>query len=359
MSFGVNFITGALQRQLDNWSAEDAAIGAKIEKIGEKLVEVDDNATDKINKLQTVAGLLQSKYGVDGIYQLSYAVDKNAIDFSKDANFIADQFEEFDIPDSYIENIANPYQYLGQATQNMYEADTNAYNQLYTNLNAGNKTIDMLVPKRDFTKSYDFLNQTPSLDADPPVSQFPGKDKSDFQNTAYQKLAYLTQFNIPLSEAGNVEKLGEYALNAMEMNLIKGDTAQADSAEDILQGILINAATDDASIEFLLNRPREEILERIENLFGITGPDTTATSKITESDIELSQRDSTVGSLIKSGYNVIANENALSNYQQGLPRVNLNFDTMSNNEVSSILSSVEQGTIIQFISNGQTYFVEF
>jgi hypothetical protein len=161
------------------------------------------------------------------------------------------------------------------------------------------------------------------------------------------------------SEAGNVEKLGEYALNPMEMNLIKGDTAQADSAEDILQGILINAATDDASIEFLLNRPREEILERIENLFGITGPDTTATSKITESDIELSQRDSTVGSIIKSGYNVIANENALSNYQQGLPRVNLNFDTMSNNEVDSILSSVEQGTIIQFISNGQTYFVEF
>ena len=36
-------------------------------------------------------------------------------------------------------------------------------------------------------------------------------------------------------------------------------------------------------------------------------------------------------------------------------------DTMSNQEVVDVLTSIEEGTktMIEFISNGQTYFVEY
>ena len=69
MSFGVNFLTGALQRQLDNWSADDERIGKLIEGLNDKLVTADDNATAKVDKLNTVAGILNASYGQNGIYQ--------------------------------------------------------------------------------------------------------------------------------------------------------------------------------------------------------------------------------------------------------------------------------------------------
>ena len=53
------------------------------------------------------------------------------------------------------------------------------------------------------------------------------------------------------------------------------------------------------------------------------------------------------------------NVNALSDYQKNLPKLNLNFDVMSDNEVNEALSGLQDGTLIEFISNGQTYYVEY
>ena len=57
--------------------------------------------------------------------------------------------------------------------------------------------------------------------------------------------------------------------------------------------------------------------------------------------------------------NVYTNEDALSNYQKNLPRVEIDFDTLSDKEANEILSNITQGTIIEFKTSGQTYFVEF
>jgi hypothetical protein len=62
---------------------------------------------------------------------------------------------------------------------------------------------------------------------------------------------------------------------------------------------------------------------------------------------------------MQDGYNVIANTNALSDSQKNLPRLNLDFDRMNENEIMDLLSSLQEGTLIEFISNGQTYFVEY
>ena len=72
-------------------------------------------------------------------------------------------------------------------------------------------------------------------------------------------------------------------------------------------------------------------------------------------------QDTNVQSIVDLGYNVIGNVESLSDYQNNLPKVKLNMDTMSNQEVVDVLTSIEEGTktMIEFISNGQTYFVEY
>ena len=355
MGFLTSFMTGGIQRQLDRWGEEDAAIADRIKKLGEKLVTADDNATQKVDKLGKVAGILNSKYGKNGIYQLSYQVDNNAIDFNDDVDDIAERVSKFQVPEDYIKNIANPYDYLGEQSQSMYNKDMEAYNAFASNLSMGDKTSNLLIPKRDFKQPITALGEAPTIGAEPITSAMPDVDKSDIESNAYGKLAYLVNNNIPLSEAGNKEALGNFALDPLEMNLIKGDVAETESAEEILQKIMFGAAEDQASIEVLRGNPREEILEKISNTLGIIPEpvtfSATDTSQITQ--------DPNVSALMQDGYNVIANTNALSDSQKNLPRLNLDFDRMDENEIMYLLGSLKEGTLIEFISNGQTYFVEY
>lgn len=360
MAFGTSFLTGMLQRQLDNWGQEDAAIATKIKTLGDKLVTADDNATQKVNKLQKVAGIMNSKYGKNGIYQLAYQVDNNSIDFNDDVDDIAKRVSEFQIPEDYIKSIANPYDYLGEASQSIYENDMSAINNLYTSLNTGNKTAELLIPSRDYTKSFNTLSDAPTIGAEPITSPLPGLDKSDYVSNAYNKLAYLVQNQIPIEDAMN-SQLGEFALNEMEYNLIKGDNAQADSAEDILNNILQFAAKDYASVQFLEGEPRENIITGINQILGTTNSSRDNTNIYSNIDTSQMGQDTNVQSIVDLGYNVIGNVESLSDYQNNLPKVKLNMDTMSNQEVVDVLTSIEEGTktMIEFISNGQTYFVEY
>jgi len=355
MSFLTSFLTGGIQRQLDRWGEQDAAIAEKISKLGDAIVTADDNASQKVDKLSKVAGVLNSKYGKNGIYQLAYQVDNNAIDFNDDVDDIAERVSKFEIPEDYIKSIANPYDYLGEQTQSMYSKDMQAYNTLASNLSMGDKTSQLLIPKRDYTTSYAGLQEAPTIGAEPITSAMPDISKSDIESNAYGKLAYLVQNDIPLSEAGNKEALGKFALDPLEMDLIKGDVSQTESAEEILQKIMFSAAEDQASIEVLRGTPRNQILEKISNTLGIVSEpvtfSSTDTSKITQ--------DPNVSALMQDGYNVIANTNALSDSQKNLPRLNLDFDRMNENEIMDLLSSLQEGTLIEFISNGQTYFVEY
>lgn len=356
MAFMTSFLTGALQRKLDNWGQEDAQIADRIQKIGEQLVTADDNATEKVNKLGKVAGVLNSKYGQNGIYQLAYQVDNNAIDFNDDVDDIADRVAEFQIPEDYKASISNPYDYLGEQTQAMYDNDMAAYNALYSNVNVGNKTAEMLVPKKDYKASYAGLEEAPTIGAEPITSAYPGMEKKDYVNTAYNKLAFLVKNNIPISEANNPEVVPEqFRLDEMEMNLIKGDTAQADGPQEILEKILVEAATDKAKVDFLGDTPRDEIIQNITNILGIPNEQVT----YSQSSVSQMQQDPNVTALINQGFNVAGNVNALSDYQKNLPKLNLNFDIMSDNEVNEALSGLQDGTLIEFISNGQTYFVEY
>ena len=356
MAFTTSFLTGMLQRKLDNWGQEDAAIAERIQKIGEQLVSADDNATEKVQKLNKVAGVLNSKYGKKGIYQLAYQVDNNAIDFNDDIDDIANRVSEFQIPEEYESSIANPYDYLGKQTQTMYDNDMAAYNSLYSNVNVGNKTAEMLVPKRDYKSSYAGLEEAPTIGAEPITSAYPGMEKKDYVNTAYNKLAYLVKNNVPISEANNPEVVPEpFRLDEMEMNLIKGDTAQADGPEEILQKILIEAATDKAKVDFLGDTPRDEIIQNITNILGIPNEQ----EIYNQSYVSQMQQDANVNALMNRGYNVAVNSSALSDYQKNLPKVSMDFDTLTNEEVAEMLSGVEEGTIIEFKSNGQTYYVEY
>ena len=353
MAFTTSFLTGMLQRKLDNWGQEDAQIADRIQKIGEQLVTADDNATEKVSKLSKVAGIGNSKYGENFIYQLAYQVDNNAIDFNDDVDDIADRISKFDIPEDYKSSIANPYDYLGEQTQAMYDKDMSAYNALYSSVNTGNKTVEMLVPPRDFSKSYSGLQEAPTIGAEPITSKMPDITKADIENNAYGKMAYLVQNQIPLSEGMNPQ-LGKLALTELEYNFLKNDIKGADSAQDIYNSILVHAAEEFAGAKFLTDTPPEQVVEGIKNILALGdfeagyGP----------ADMSMAQGDTNVNSFLNQT-NVYSNVDALSNYQKNLPRVEIDFDTLSDKEANEILSNVTQGTIIEFKTGGQTYFVEF
>ena len=351
MAFATSFLTGMLQRKLDNWGQEDAQIADRIQKIGEKLVTADDNATEKVSKLRKVAGIGNSKYGENFIYQLNYQVDNNAIDFNDDVDDIADRISKFDIPEDYKSTIANPYDYLGEQTQAMYDKDMAAYNALYSSLNTGNKTVEMLVPPRDFSKSYSGLQEAPTIGAEPITSKMPGVTKSDIENNAYGKMAYLVQNQIPLSEGMNPQ-LGELALTELEYNFLRNDIKGADSALDIYNSIVVHAAKEYAGAKFLTDTPPEDVMKGIDNILKLGDFETGY------SQPSASMPDDNVNAFLNQT-NVYTNEDALSNYQKNLPRVEIDFDTLSDKEANEILSNITQGTIIEFKTSGQTYFVEF
>tara|TARA_B100000900_G_scaffold384041_1_gene372526 strand:+ start:193 stop:1254 length:1062 start_codon:yes stop_codon:yes gene_type:complete len=353
MSFGVSFLTGALQQQLDNWSADDERIGKLVEGLNDKLVTADDNATEKANKLTKVANILNASYGQNGIYQLAYQVDNNAIDFNDDVNDIADRVSKFEIPEEYISSIANPYDYLGQQTQAMYENDMSAYNALYSNVNVGNKTVEMLVPPRDFSKSYSGLQEAPTIGAEPLTSAMPDVTKSDIENNAYGKMAFLVQNQIPIADGMN-PKLGKFALTELEYNFLRNDIKGADSAQDIYNSILIHAAEEFGGAKFLTDTPPEEVVAGIKNILALGDFET----GYGQSDMSMAQGDTNVNAFLNQT-NVYSNADALSNYQKNLPRVEIDFDALSDKEANEILSNVTQGTIIEFKTGGQTYFVEF
>lgn len=351
MAFATSFLTGMLQRKLDNWGQEDAQIADRIQKIGEQLVTADDNATEKVSKLGKVAGVLNSKYGQNGIYQLAYQVDNNAIDFNDDVDDIADRVAQFQIPEDYKSSISNPYDYLGEQTQAMYDNDMAAYNSLYSNVNVGNKTAEMLVPKRDYKASYAGLEEAPTIGAEPITSAYPGKTEADFKNNAYSKMAFLAKNNIPISQAMNPE-LGDFALNKFEFDFLdkelKGNTSQ-----EILNDILIHASEEYAGAKVLTKTEPAEILKGIEKILALGNFDDTYTS----SEISTIQGDVDFNKFIQQD-NVYTNVDALSNYQKNLPRVFVDMDALSNEEANEILNNIEEGTIIEFKKNGQNYFVE-
>lgn len=353
MAFATSFLTGMLQRKLDNWGQEDAQIADRIQKIGEQLVTADDNATEKVNKLGKIAGIGNSKYGENFIYQLAYQVDNNAIDFNDDVDDIADRISKFDIPEDYKSSIANPYDYLGEQTQAMYDNDMAAYNALYSSINTGNKTVEMLVPPRDFSKSYSGLQEAPTIGAEPITSKMPDITKADIENNAYGKMAYLVQNQIPLSEGMNPQ-LGKLALTELEYNFLKNDIKGADSAQDIYNSILVHAAEEFAGAKFLTDTPPEQVVEGIKNILALGDFET----GYGPSDMSMAQGDTNVNAFLNQT-NVYSNVDALSNYQKNLPRVEIDFDTLSDKEANEILSNVTQGTIIEFKTGGQTYFVEF
>lgn len=351
MSFGVSFLTGALQKQLDNWSADDERIGKVIEGLNDKLVTADDNATQKANKLEKVASILNASYGQKGIYQLAYQVDNNAIDFNDDVNDIAKYVSGFTLPEDYESKIANPYDYLGEQTQAMYDNDMAAYNSLYSNINTGNKTVEMLVPPRDFSKSYSQLQKAPTIGAEPLTSAMPNVTKSDIENNAYGKMAFLVQNQIPIAEGMN-PKLGKFALTELEYNFLRNDVKGADSAQDIYNNILIHAAEEFGGAKFLTDTPSADVVAGIKNILALGDFETGYSQAST------SMPDSNVNAFLNNT-NVYTNDDALSNYQKNLPRVSIDFDNMSDKEANEILSNVTQGTIIEFKTGGQTYFVEF
>ena len=352
MSFLTSFLTGGIQRQLDRWGEQDAAIAERISKLGDAIVTADDNASQKVDKLSKVAGVLNSKYGKNGIYQLAYQVDNNAIDFNDDVDDIAERVSKFEIPEDYIKSIANPYDYLGEQTQSMYSKDMQAYNTLASNLSMGDKTSQLLIPKRDYTTSYAGLQEAPTIGAKPITSAMPGISKSDIENNAYSKLAFLVQNRIPLADAMN-PKYEKFALDELEMNFIKNEIKDADSAQDILNNILIHASEEYAGAKFLTEEKPEDILKGINEILALGDFDkayTTQDNLAMEQDIEFQN-------FINQG-NVYSNFDALSNYQKNLPRVFVDMDTLSNEEANKILDNIEEGTIIEFKKNGQNFFVE-
>ena len=353
MAFLTSFMTGGLQRQLDRWGEEDASIAAKIEKIGEALVKADDNANQKVEKLQNVAGILNSKYGKNGIYQLAFNVDNNSIDFNQDVNDIAKLVSGYELPENYLQEIADPYSYLGQATQSMYEKDTSAYNNLYSALNTGNKTVDLLVPKRNYGDYFTGLSEAPTIGAEPITSAYPGVTKSDLQNNAYGKLAFLVQNKIPLADAMN-PKYGKFALDELEMGFIKNEVKDAESAQDIYNNILIHAAEEFAGTKFLTDTKPEDIVAGINQILDLGN----FNKAYTPTDTSISQGDVNVNSFLNQS-NVYSSSDSLSNYQKNLPRVSVDFDALSDAEANEILSNITEGTIIEFKTGGQTYFVEF
>lgn len=357
MAFLTSFMTGGLQRQLDRWGEQDAAIGERIGKIGEALVKADDNANEKSKKLETIAGILNSKYGKKGIYQLAFNVEGNAIDFNDDVDEIAKRVSEFELPEDYLKQIADPYSYLGEASQSMYDKDTQAYKTLLTSLNVPNKTGELFlsIPKRSYGDYYTELSGKPTLGAEPYTSPYPGMDKADIEKSAYGKLAFLVNNDIPLSEANNKEMLGEFALNDLQMNMIKKDVSEANTAEDILDRIMEKAAEDEASILALMNTPRDIIIKRISKTIGLENEPVV----FSDSEIQQISKNPAIKDLTDSGYGVMTNTSALSDYQKNLPRVSLDFDNMDNNQISEILSQMQEGTLIEFIQNGQTYFIEY
>jgi len=357
MAFLTSLLTGGLQRQLERWGEEDAAIGERISKLGEALVTADDNANQKNKKLENVAGILNSKYGKKGIYQLAFNVENNAIDFNDDANDIAELVSQYQLPEDYLKQIADPYSYLGEASQEMYDKDTQAYKSLLTSLNVPNKTGELFlnIPKRSYGEYYSDLETKPTLGVDPYTSPYPGMDKSDIEKSAYGKVAFLVQNGIPLSEANNKEYLGDNALNDLQMNMIKKEVSEANSAEDILDRIMEKAAEDEASILALMNTPRPIIIERIKKTMGLENEQ----AVFSESEIQQMSKNPAISSLTDAGYGVMTNTSALSDYQKNLPRISLDFDNMDDNQINQILSQMQEGTLIEFIQNGQTYFIEY
>lgn len=357
MAFLTSFLTGGLQRQLDRWGEQDAAIAEKIGKLGEALVKADDNANEKVKKLENIAGILNSKYGKKGIYQLAFNVEGNAIDFNDDVDDIAKKISEYELPEDYLKKIADPYSYLGEASQAMYDKDTQAYKSLLTSLNVPNKTGELFlnVPDRSYGEYYSDLATKPTLGVEPYTSPYPGLDKSDIEKSAYGKLAFLVNADIPLSEANNKEMLGDNALNDLQMNMIKKEIAEANSAEDILDRIMEKAAEDEASILALMNTPRPIIIERIKKTMGLENEPVV----FSDSEIQQMSKNPAIKDLTDAGYGVMTNTSALSDYQKNLPRISLDFDNMDNNQINEILSQIQEGTLIEFIQNGQTYFIEY
>ena len=361
MSFGVNFLTGALQRQLDNWSADDERIGKLIEGLNDKLVTAEDNATQKGDKLETVAGILNASYGQNGIYQLNYAVDNNAIDFSKDANFIAEQVSKYPIDSpmlqEYIKTIGNPYEYLGEYSQNLYDKEFEAYSSLISNANLGNRTSELLVPEKDIKSKFTSLQESPTISAQPITSMYPMVDKDDLANNAYRKLAYLVEKGITLQQGTSTEVPEPYRLNDLDIQFITNETGQAESIEDILNEIYIAAATDKARLMYLEGSDRNEITQKLTEI--LPQLDATESDPITANQVASLNNDPAINSLINgTNTNVMVNENTLSNYQKNLPRVTVNLDTMSDEEASNTLENIQGTTLVEFISKGITYYVE-
>ncbi len=361
MSFGVSFLTGALQKQLDNWSADDERIGKVIEGLNDKLVTADDNATQKVDKLGNVAGILNAAYGKNGIYQLAYHVDNNSIDFNQDAKDIAKDISQYTVDSpmlqDYIQKVGNPYEYLGEYSQNLYDNSIAVYANLSTNANLGKAQQELLIPEKNVKNQFVSLQDAPTIGAEPITSMYPMNDKKDYQNNAYNKLAYLIEKGVSLQQGTSTDVPEAYRLTDLDVQFITNETGQAESIDDIVNDMFIAAATDKARLMYLNGSDKNTIMEKITEI--LPQLDTIEPEPVSANQVASLNNDPVVNSLINGiNSNVIVNENALSNYQKNLPRTTINFDTMSNEEANDILNSVTDTTILEFVSRGITYYVE-
>jgi hypothetical protein len=363
MAFATSFLTGALTRKLENWGQEDEAIAERIKGIGEQLVTAEDNASQKVDKLDKVARIMYKKNGDKGIQQVAYNVDGNFIDLSKDVDEIVESLR-FDEPDpEWLKTIGNPTEYLGQLTQDMYEKDTSMYNNLYNSLNTGDKTAKMLVPERNYTNLFSDIGTVPSMGKEPIATSALGEDISKIeeitQDTGIAKVSMALANNTALTIP---EILASDLLNPLEQELFK-DKIKYQSAEDLAMEVAMNMAADTAIAEMLKTKDPKVIYTQIKNAFGMQSEEQLLQSYETkvrsQEELNLIEANPIAQTFLAGGVDIVASYDYLSDDQKSKGVIELDSDVVTDdNEIIRIVEqAVNEGKILKVLGKGYDFFV--
>lgn len=363
MAFATSFLTGMLQRKLDNWGQEDAQIADRIQKIGEQLVTAEDNAAQKVAKLDKVARIMYKKNGDKGIQQVAYNVDGNFIDLSKDVDEIVESLR-FDEPDpQWLRNVGNPTEYLGQLTQDMYEKDIAMYTNLYDSLNTGNKTVQALVPQRDYTNLFSDIGTVPSMGKEPITTSALGEDITKVEQISQD--AGMAKVSMALANNSSLtipEILASDLLNPLQKELFK-DKIKYQSAEDLAMEVAMNMAADTAIAEMLKTKDPNVIYKNIKDAFGMQSQDELLQSYETkvrsQQELDLIAENPIAQSFLAGGVDIVPSYDYLSDDEKAKGVIELDSDAITDdNEIIKIVEqAVKEGKILKVLGKGYEFFV--